>query len=185
VTHRDCLRLGLGALICGGLVDGFRLRGEAALAASRPTSCILIWTDGGPSHYETFDPKPDAPKELRGEFSPIATSVPGIYFSEPMKRSLASSPVVRAAPSMLRILQLLRLRRFIVLRASVDDTDARREARRCFGRSDRSAQGDRPTLRSIRPKRATRPFDASVDPTEARKDAGHAQAVGGTELGRS
>ena len=42
--------------------------------------------DGGPSHYETFDPKPGAPKEIRGEFSPIATSVPGVFFSEPMKR---------------------------------------------------------------------------------------------------
>jgi len=50
-----------------------------------------------------------------------------------------------------------------------DDTDARKEARRCFGRSDRRAQGDRPRLRSIRPTRARRPSDASVDPTEARK----------------
>jgi hypothetical protein len=86
VTRRDCIRLGLSALIGGGLVDALRLRGEAALKASRPTSCILIWMDGGPSHYETFDPKPDAPKEIRGEFSPIATQVPGIFFSEPMKR---------------------------------------------------------------------------------------------------
>ncbi len=62
VTRRDCLRLGLGALIGGGLVDALRLRGQAALAGSRPTSCILIWMDGGPSHYETFDPKPDAPE---------------------------------------------------------------------------------------------------------------------------
>ncbi len=45
--------------------------------------------DGGPSHYETFDPKPDAPKEVRGEFSPIATAVPGVSFSEPMKRLAA------------------------------------------------------------------------------------------------
>jgi hypothetical protein len=86
VTRRDCLRLGLGALIGGGLIDALRLRGEAALSGSRPSSCILIWMDGGPSHYETFDPKPDAPKELRGEFSPIATSVPGVSFSEPMRR---------------------------------------------------------------------------------------------------
>ena len=84
VTRRDCLRLGLGALIGGGLVDALRLRGEAAPSpARRPTSCILIWMDGGPSHYETFDPKPDAPKEIRGEFTPIATAVPGVYFSEP------------------------------------------------------------------------------------------------------
>ena len=49
-----------------------------------------------------------------------------------------------------------------------DDTDARSEARRCFGRSDRRAQADRPTLRSIPPTRARAPFDASVDPTDAR-----------------
>ncbi|MCB1211133.1 MAG: DUF1501 domain-containing protein, partial [Verrucomicrobiales bacterium] len=42
------------------------------------------WLDGGPSHYETFDPKPDAPKEIRGEFKSIATSVPGIHFCETM-----------------------------------------------------------------------------------------------------
>ena len=85
-TRRDCLRLGLGALIGGGLIDALRLRGQAALAGPRPSSCILIWMDGGPSHYETFDPKPGAPKEIRGEFSPIATAVPGVFFSEPMKR---------------------------------------------------------------------------------------------------
>jgi hypothetical protein len=54
-------------------------------------------------------------------------------------------------------------------RASVDPTEARNDTLGCFGRSDRSAQGDRPTLGSIRPKRARRPSDAWVDPTEARK----------------
>ena len=106
MTRRDCLRLGLGALVGGGLVDALRLRGEAALAGSRPTSCILIWMDGGPSHYETFDPKPDAPKEIRGEFSPIATSVPGISLlrarcsgwrrSPTSSRSCARSATTRA-----------------------------------------------------------------------------------------
>ena len=86
MTRRDCIKLGLSALIGGGLVDALRLRGEAALDGSRSTSCILIWMDGGPSHYETFDPKPGAPKEIRGEFSPIATAVPGVFFSESMKR---------------------------------------------------------------------------------------------------
>jgi hypothetical protein len=86
VTRRDCIRLGLTALVGGGLIDALRLRGVAGMSPPRPTSCILIWMDGGPSHYETFDPKPGAPKELRGEFQPIATKVPGISFSEPMKR---------------------------------------------------------------------------------------------------
>ena len=88
VTRRDCLRLGVGALLGGGLIDNLRLRGLAGAAdTARPkTSCILIWMDGGPSHYETFDPKPDAPKEIRGDFKAIATKVPGIQFAEPMTK---------------------------------------------------------------------------------------------------
>src|SRR4051794_3591976 len=87
-TRRDCLRLGLGAIFGGGLVDALRLRGMASGPdpRSRATSCILIWMDGGPSHYETFDPKPDAPAEIRGKFAPIATNVPGITFSQHMTR---------------------------------------------------------------------------------------------------
>src|SRR5690348_16773516 len=89
ITRRDCLQLGLGALFGLGLVDGLRLRGQAAAetgASARATSCILIWMDGGPSHYETFDPKPDAPTEIRGKWDPIATKVPGISFSQHMTR---------------------------------------------------------------------------------------------------
>jgi len=41
-----------------------------------------VWLDGGPSHYEMFDPKPDAPSDIRGQFKPIKTSVPGVHFSE-------------------------------------------------------------------------------------------------------
>jgi hypothetical protein len=90
-TRRDCLRLGLGALLGGGLIDALRVRGEAALGgkASWPTSCILIWMDGGPSHYETFDPKPGAPSEIRGQYESIATSVPGVRFSRHMTRLAA------------------------------------------------------------------------------------------------
>jgi hypothetical protein len=92
VSRRDCLRLGLGSLFGGGLVGGLRLRSLAAAEAPAKRSanaCILIWMDGGPSHYETFDPKPKAPSEIRGEFKPIPTSVPGTFFSEPMKRLAA------------------------------------------------------------------------------------------------
>ncbi len=91
VTRRDCIKLGLGALIGGGLVDALRLRGLAGTAAGRKakTSCILIWMDGGPSHYETFDPKPGAPKEIRGDYKPIQTKVPGIQFAEPMTKLAA------------------------------------------------------------------------------------------------
>jgi hypothetical protein len=92
VTRRDCLQLGLGALLGGGLVHALRLRAQAAPAgASAPAakSCILIWMDGGPTHYETFDPKPDAPKEIRGEFGVTATKLAGVRFSDPMKRLAA------------------------------------------------------------------------------------------------
>jgi hypothetical protein len=71
------------------MVDLLRARamGSAAALASgksspSPVNCIMIWLDGGPSHFETFDPKPDAPKEIRGEFKTIPTTVPGVHFSE-------------------------------------------------------------------------------------------------------
>lgn len=94
VKRRDCLKLGLGALLGGGFVDALRRRADATptpLAAKPRTSCILIWLDGGPSHFETFDPKPEAPAEIRGEFRPIATKVPGMHFSENMQRLAAIS----------------------------------------------------------------------------------------------
>jgi hypothetical protein len=69
-----------------GFTDLLRYRASAAQVAGKVSlkqvNCILIWMDGGPTHYETFDPKPDAPKEIRGEFNPISTSVPGIQFCE-------------------------------------------------------------------------------------------------------
>ncbi|HTK75481.1 MAG TPA: DUF1501 domain-containing protein [Gemmataceae bacterium] len=96
LTRRDCLQLGLGALVGGGLAHAFRLRASAAEPAvsaglPRAKSCILIWQDGGPTHYETFDPKPDAPAEIRGQFKPIATKVTGIQYSEHLKRLAANA----------------------------------------------------------------------------------------------
>ena len=88
VSRRDCLQLGLGTLLGGGLASALAARGFAADTIHKPTakakSCILVWQDGGPTHYEMFDPKPNAPVELRGEFKPIPTAVPGVLFSEHM-----------------------------------------------------------------------------------------------------
>jgi len=86
-TRRDCLKLGLTSALGAGFADLLRLRGNAADGtAKQPVarSCILIWLDGGPTHYETFDPKPLAPSEIRGEFLPIDTALPGVQFSEHM-----------------------------------------------------------------------------------------------------
>jgi hypothetical protein len=91
INRRDSLSLGLGALLGGGFVGALRARQNAGQPSTPPTSCILFWLDGGPSHIETFDPKPDAPAEIRGEFKPIATRVPGMFFSENMTRLAAIS----------------------------------------------------------------------------------------------
>lgn len=85
-TRRDCLRLGVGGMLGAGLVDMLRLRAEASTPAKPKTSCILIWLDGGPTHYETFDPKPEAPVEIRGEYEAIKTKVPGMLFSRHMQK---------------------------------------------------------------------------------------------------
>ncbi|MFN7334223.1 MAG: DUF1501 domain-containing protein, partial [bacterium] len=86
VDRRDALRLGsLG-------VFGLTLFGRSPAFASigdrsKAKSCILLWLDGGPSHLETFDVKPDAPAEVRGPFQPIATNVIGTYLSELLTRT--------------------------------------------------------------------------------------------------
>jgi len=79
----------LGTLFGGGLVEALRARATAAAVSQQAApakACILIWMDGGPTHFEMFDPKPDAPAEIRGEFGPIATKVSGVQFSEHMTR---------------------------------------------------------------------------------------------------
>lgn len=88
ISRRDGLRLGLGGLIAGGLTGALRaVADEPAVGKKRQAdACILIWMDGGPSHYETFDPKPNAPAEIRGEFRSIPTQTPGMHFSELMTR---------------------------------------------------------------------------------------------------
>jgi uncharacterized protein (DUF1501 family) len=53
---------------------------------SADVNCILIWTRGGTSHHDTFDPKPDAPASVRGEFKVIDTAVPGVKFTEILPR---------------------------------------------------------------------------------------------------
>lgn len=81
--RRDFIQLGLRGAFGAGLCNLLRLKAAASTdAGASPVNCIMIWLDGGPSHYETFDPKPDAPEEIRGEFKTIPTGVPGVHFSE-------------------------------------------------------------------------------------------------------
>jgi len=99
-SRRDFLQVGLSSL--GGLTlpQMLQLRAEASgQKKANNTRCILIWLDGGPTHYETFDPKPNAPDTVRGEFGTIKTSVPGIHFSEHipnLAKSLDKYTVIRS-----------------------------------------------------------------------------------------
>lgn len=96
VTRRDLLRigtLGLGGITLANLLRMQALAAETPEYRLRPTkkSVILLWQNGGPSHLETYDLKPDAPREVRGPFSPIATNVPGMDICEllPMHARIA------------------------------------------------------------------------------------------------
>lgn len=82
ITRRDALRVGMLGIGGLSLADLLRLRAEAASPAKRPTSVILLFVHGGPSHLETYDLKPDAPPEIRGPYRPIKTNVPGIEICE-------------------------------------------------------------------------------------------------------
>ena len=90
IARRDFIQLGVGGVLGLGMTDLVRLRASAADADGKASpdrvNCILVWLDGGPTHYETFDPKPDAPSEVRGQFKPIPTTVPGVSFCETMPK---------------------------------------------------------------------------------------------------
>ena len=76
VARRDFIRVGGLSALGLSLGEVLRMRAAHAALPVKAKSCILIWLDGGPSHLETFDPKPDAPEEVRGPFSTIGTNVP-------------------------------------------------------------------------------------------------------------
>jgi uncharacterized protein (DUF1501 family) len=76
--------LGGGLLAAGVPLGDFLRLGAAAAGRGRPAadSCVLMFLNGGMSHLDTFDPKPGQPAEIRGEFSPIRTTAPGVLVGE-------------------------------------------------------------------------------------------------------
>jgi hypothetical protein len=85
MTRRNWLRV--GGLALGGLALPDLLRAQAQSGQSNPArGVIMVLLPGGPTHLDTFDLKPDAPAEIRGEFRPVATNVPGISICELMPR---------------------------------------------------------------------------------------------------
>lgn len=80
MARRDFLKMGvLGGL---GLADVLRVEAASGGKASRRPSVIILWMRGGPPHIDMWDPKPDAPEQIRGEFAAIPTAVPGIFLTE-------------------------------------------------------------------------------------------------------
>lgn len=84
ITRRELLRVGALGFAGLSLADVLRLRTQAGTESARPKSVIMVWLRGGASHIDSYDMKPQAPVEIRGEFSPIATNVPGIQICEYM-----------------------------------------------------------------------------------------------------
>jgi hypothetical protein len=106
ISRRDLLQV--GGLAFAGLTFADVLRLQAATAGGsapgtkRNKSVIMIWMRGGPSHIDSFDMKPEAPAEIRGEFRPISTNVPGIEICEYMPllaKSMDKLAIVRGIKS--------------------------------------------------------------------------------------
>ncbi len=88
-SRRDFLRIGGLSALGLSLPGFFHLQTLAAASgyddstpSKKAVNCIFMWMRGGPSHHDTFDPKPEAPAEIRGEFNTIPTTLPGIRIVE-------------------------------------------------------------------------------------------------------
>src|SRR5437879_6589073 len=88
-SRRDFLQLGTAGLLGLGLPDLLRLETRAATGGgkARAHSVILVWLAGGPSHLDMWDPKPEAPEGIRGDFKAIATKAHGVRISEHLPKS--------------------------------------------------------------------------------------------------
>ncbi len=88
LSRRELLTVGSLPLVGLTLPDWLRARAVAKESSDRPVgfgrakSVIFVYLQGSPSHIDLWDPKPQAPAEIRGEFSPIATQAPGVYIGE-------------------------------------------------------------------------------------------------------
>lgn len=85
IGRRELLQVGALGLLGTGLADLLRLEAHAASlpqSRKRAKSVVFIFQSGGPSQHETFDPKPDAPEGVRGEYGTRSTRLPGIRFCE-------------------------------------------------------------------------------------------------------
>src|SRR5579884_1582967 len=148
ISRRSFLRIGALGLGAGSLTLADVFRAEAATApGSRHKAVINIFLGGGPPHQDTFDLKPDAPAEIRGEFKPIATNVPGIQVCE-------------VFPRLARLMD-----KCVIIRSIVGATGGH-DAVQCmsgFTMRDLAGLGGRPSLGAVL-ARLQGPVDPSVPP---------------------
>ena len=140
--------LSIGSLALGGLSLPQLLRAEQARGPrSRHKSIIMVYLTGGPPHQDMVDMKPEAPAEIRGEFKPIASQLPGVHLSELMPRVAAS------------------LDKFVVIRSLVGAEDRHSSFQCVTGRTFRGPQpqGGWPEIGSVLSK-LKGPVDPAIPP---------------------
>ncbi len=164
VTRREFLTagaLGVGSLT---LADLLRAESEFGVGSSRK-AIINVHLDGGPPQMDMIDLKPDAPSEVRGEFSPISTVLPGFQVSELMPRLAATAD------------------RYVFIRSLVGSAGAH-DAFQCqsgFGKSDMASMGGRPAVGCVVNKllgSVTDPAPAFIDMMQGRPLVRHSARPG-------
>ncbi len=164
VTRREFLTagaLGVGSLT---LADLLRAESEFGVGSSRK-AIINVHLDGGPPQMDMIDLKPDAPSEVRGEFSPISTVLPGFQVSELMPRLAATAD------------------RYVFIRSLVGSAGAH-DAFQCqsgFGKSDLASMGGRPAVGCVVNKllgSVTDPAPAFIDMMQGRPLVRHSARPG-------
>ena len=91
ISRRRLLEVG-GLSIAGLTLPGLLKAEAGTTTTARAKQCIIVFLNGGPSHLDMWDMKPDAPAEIRGEFKPVSTPVAGIQMSEMLPRVAKLSP---------------------------------------------------------------------------------------------
>src|SRR5580704_11611506 len=86
LSRRDFLHAGAISTL-GLMLPGYFAAKAQGQAATRDINCIMLFLVGGPSHIDTWDPKPDAPAEVRGPFRAMPTRVPGMRITEIFPRT--------------------------------------------------------------------------------------------------
>ncbi len=126
LNRRELLRLGALSVFSAGLAP---LVSANAPSSKRAGRCIFLFLQGGPSHVDLWDPKPNAPAEVRGPFQTIATALPGVRFGELLPHHAAVADKLAIVRSMTHRFTNHIAGTYITLTGSTNQPDADREAK--------------------------------------------------------